>query len=305
MRFPGIELYILQDWETVKQARFDTAVQPSILMWAYTHRFFFQIPWAGVRAYVNDDTGASRKPRPGSSSKISDTNRIHHLTHSTLSQAVDGPGMIVLTQRFTKNFKARIERLNISDDWVEFDDLGDFLQDIASESIIEALVGPSFLELNPSFNSELWAFDADVPWLARGFPSFFRPGVHRRVARLKGQIKQWYSHARQHFDKADVDRNDNTDPFWGSKLMRDRQEKIGGVDKFDDDCLASTDLGLIWGYVLKSSGRFGRHQALTLTVHSQCNCQHCSHYDMVSHPLVRGSIRTLSCPSRHIPDRRP
>lgn len=253
MKFPGIELYILQDREAVKQARFNTAVQPSILMWVYTHRLFFKIPWAGVKAYISDDTGASRKPRPGSNSNIPAKNRIHHLTHSTLSQAVDGPGITVLTQHFTRNFKVRAERLNLSEDWVIFEDLGEFLQGIASESIIEALAGPAFLELNPSFNSELWAFDADVPWLARGFPALFMPGAHRRVNRLRSQIKQWYIHARRHFDTASVDAKDKTDPFWGSKLMRDRQEKIGGVDMFDDDCLASTDLGLFWGYVLKSS----------------------------------------------------
>ena len=247
MKFPGFELYFLQDWETVKQTRFNTAVGPSILLWAYTHRFFFGIPMSGVRAYLNDNTGSSRKPRPGSNTKISDNNRIHHHTHSTLIQAVDGPRMITMTQRFMRNLEARFDRLRLSEDWVVFEDIGEFFQCIVSESILEALVGSVFLELNPSFNSELWAFDGDIPWLSRCLPSFIISGRHRRVNRLKGQIKRWYCHARMHSDSAGVDANDDTDPFWGTKLMRDRQEKIGGVDKFDDDCLASTDLGLLWG----------------------------------------------------------
>lgn len=249
IKFLGLEFYVLQDWETVKQTRHDPAIVPSIHVYTYTNKYFFGIPSAGVAAYLADNTGPDRNPRPGSDPNISPHNRIHHITHQGFIKSLTGPGMANMTRRCSTHLIAKLNEMSFTSDWEELDDLGAFFQSVVSEYIIEAILGPSFLLLNPYFNSELWVFDKDVPWLARGFPSFLLPGAHRRRERLITQIKRWYAHARERFTESSIQPDGDADPFWGSGLMRYRQQKLRGVENFDDDCMAASDLGLIWGYV--------------------------------------------------------
>jgi hypothetical protein len=110
--------------------------------------------------------------------------------------------MVNMTKRYSSNLIAKLNETSFTPDWEELDDLGAFFHSVISESIIEAILGPSFLLLNPNFNSELRVFDNDVPWLARGFPSFLLPGAHRRRERLMTQIKRWYANAREHFTES-------------------------------------------------------------------------------------------------------
>jgi hypothetical protein len=92
IKFLGLEFYVLQDWEAVKQTRHDPAIVPSTHVYTYTNKYFFGIPSAGVAAYLADNTGPDRKPRPGSDPNISPPNRIHHITHQGFNQVAHWTG---------------------------------------------------------------------------------------------------------------------------------------------------------------------------------------------------------------------
>ncbi|PSR77157.1 Pfs, NACHT and ankyrin domain protein [Coniella lustricola] len=218
-------------------------------MWVFAHALFFKIPFTGAKALLNDNTGSTRKPRAGSNPSIASKNRIQYLTHSSLLQALDGQGVSTFTQHVLHGFNLRMDEAALSDDWTRFEDLELFMQTMASETIVETLVGPDFLRSNPSFNEELWSFDRDIPLFARGLPSFITPRARRRVNRLKDEIKAWYTKAASSTDQHCPDGDMWEDPAWGSKLMRDRQTLLRNVDGYDNDCVAATDLGLLWGAV--------------------------------------------------------
>ncbi|KAK3946143.1 cytochrome P450 [Diplogelasinospora grovesii] len=246
----GVDLYILQGSDTVTQMRHDSAVVHAVHVYTYTMKYFFGLPDAGVAAYLRDNTGPERKPRPGSDPNLPACNRIYNITYQGFLKGLTGPALTTTTQRYTRLVTAKLDKKPFSQDqWSTHEDLGAFFQEVVSESILEAIFGPAFLQQNPTFNEDLWVFDRDIPWLARCLPSCILPGAHRRRARLAAQVKRWYDHARQHFSESCIGPDGDADPFWGSELMRYREEKLSAVDDFDDDCKAAADLGFIWATV--------------------------------------------------------
>ncbi|TGJ80538.1 hypothetical protein E0Z10_g8215 [Xylaria hypoxylon] len=52
-----------------------------------------------------------------------------------------------------------------------------------------------------------------------------------------------------HFNNESVGDDGDSDPYWGSSWMRNRQKILGKIEN-DDDALASSDLGVAWGSVV-------------------------------------------------------
>lgn len=131
-------------------------------------------------------------------------------------------------------------------DWTQMDDLNGVIKDLAGASVIEALFGPSMMALNPTFVQDLWSFDADLPWFARGIPPFLMPKAHKNRQNLIDQILRWYAYARENFHEEKIEENGDGDPVWGSEMMRYRQKVLFQVTGRDDDAMARLDLGLAW-----------------------------------------------------------
>lgn len=201
--------------------------------------------WRALSTYREDNSGPYPKPYPGSN--VPSESRVDHITHKGFLMAFSGPGLTPTTQRFMEGLEARLDDLLLSQEWTQFPDLVKFFQDVVGGSLVQAIFGPALLSINPTFLDDLWMFDNNVPWLARGVPRIILPGPYRIRQRLRNQLKNWYSYARKHFNKALIDINGDGDPIWGSELMRYRQRKVLKIPNHDDDSLASADLGLAWG----------------------------------------------------------
>ncbi|KAK3302917.1 Pfs, NACHT and ankyrin domain protein [Chaetomium strumarium] len=229
--------------------RHESSVGHVVQVYTYTMKWFFGLPDPGVKAYLRDKTGPERKPHPGSDPSFPAHNRIYNITYQGFLTGLSGPNLAHASRRYTELFRSNLEKQALSREWTTYDDMGTFFQELVSKSILEALFGPALLELNPTFNDDLWTFDRDIPWLARCLPSFILPGAYRRRASLLAQVKRWHANARQNFTESSIGPDGDADPYWGSELMRHRHKKLPKVDGFDDDCLAAADLGFIWASV--------------------------------------------------------
>ncbi|KAK8050929.1 hypothetical protein PG993_002314 [Apiospora rasikravindrae] len=245
--FLGFEIFVFQDRKTIARIWKQSTLSSPISMFVYVLKYFFGLPEKVVSVYRTDNSGPFPKRYAGSTVPAQD--RIDHITHHGFLRALSGPGLLPTTKRYMHALSARIDDRHFSEDWTEMKDFSSFFRDLVGSSLIECLFGPTMLHLNPSFMQDLWGFDMSVPWLARGVPSFLRPSAYTPRERCVGQLKRWYAYARERFDESLVDADGDGDPFWGSNLMRYRQDNLLLVKNHDDDALARMDLGLAWGAV--------------------------------------------------------
>ncbi|KAI0188149.1 Pfs, NACHT and ankyrin domain protein [Xylaria flabelliformis] len=245
--FFGWEIYTFQDRETVSRIWKQGSLASPIAIYQYVFKYFFGMSQSQIAVYRADDSGPCRKPH--ANSKVADDDRIDYMTLESFHQAFSGPALVPTTRRFMDALVSRVEELQITDDWMEIPDLLDFFHHHIGASLIESIFGPTLLRLNPTFIDDMWAFDDNIPWLARAVPSWIMPGPYRIRERLVGQFKRWYAYAREHFHESCIYDDRDGDPYWGSNLTRTRQNFLPKVKNHDDDMLARTDMGLVWGAV--------------------------------------------------------
>ncbi|KAL4907680.1 cytochrome P450 [Aspergillus multicolor] len=242
---PGI--FVIQDPEAVAAMWKHPALASPVYMYTVGLRRLFGMKESAITTYTADDSGPYRKPHP--KSNIAPHNRIDFLTHDSLLRGLTGPGLAPMFQRFQAVLAREVNNLKTSKDWTEMPDMLRFFKDHLGRAILTSLVGPSLLETHPTFLSNLWAFDAAVPYIIRGTPRLFSPSGYSARDTLLRQLQTWYKHARaQAADPSPA--NPDTDPVWGTALMRERQQFLLKADKQDDAALASADLGLLWTALL-------------------------------------------------------
>ena len=211
----------------------------------------FGMPKRAVSYYVSDDSGIGLHAHPASTVKLED--RIHYATHITLSKLLTGPGLNPLVDRFATNLEAQLSRYGIGGQWLELPDFCGFLQNVLLSSTIEAIFGPSFFALNPNFCEQFWEFSKRVPRLSKGYTRWITPATYRARDRCLASVKKWHVHFHQQIDPRGTGTYDDWDNLSGAEVMKSRHEYFARVDVFDDDAIASEDLGMIWGYVFCSS----------------------------------------------------
>jgi hypothetical protein len=240
----GKTVYFFQERDVVASLWKSSDLSSPIISYIFALKYFCGMSKKSLLAYEADDSGPFPKPYP--ESKVQPHNRVDYLIHQNMQRGLAGPGLLPTTKRFSSLVTKRIEDIPATKEWTEMPDFSRFVYNIVGVSIIEAVCGPSLLDLNPGFVDDFWVYDKKVPWLARAFPRFMIPNAYRTQNRLLNQLKRWYAYARENFDDTFVDEDGNGDCFWGSEMMRSRQRFLLQVDGQDDDSLASSDLGLIW-----------------------------------------------------------
>jgi hypothetical protein len=236
---------LFQDRDTVRKLWKVQSLSSPIPFYVHVLKHFFGMHDRALTIYRADDSGAA--PTPNANSKVLEHNRVDHLSHQGFKRAFTGPGLAPTAQRFIKDLSRRCEELDITTEWTEMPDLVDFFRTIHGSSLLQAVFGPSLLEINPDFIKDVWKFDDSIPWLARVVPFFVNPEPYRVRERLRNQLKKWYKYAREHFTDSSIYQDGDGDPYWGSELIRYQQKKYLQVDNYDDDALASADLALVWG----------------------------------------------------------
>lgn len=204
---------------------------------------FFDTPDSAMKIYFADSTGIN--PQPQGSDSILPKDRYYYLTRKTTVGFFNGPGLKHFGNRFGALLTRKIGQLDLGTDWTEHEDLYAFVQKLLIDPAIEALCGPVLLEQSPNFVKDFWQFDIDMYYFFKGYPRFLAPRAWRNRTRVLRSLKNWHAFARDNFDDSCIE-SDGHDRFYGSPLMRSRQEYLPKIDSLDDDALASQDLGLIW-----------------------------------------------------------
>ncbi|RYP41932.1 hypothetical protein DL767_000669 [Monosporascus sp. MG133] len=142
-----------------------------------------------------------------------------------------------------------LDTFDVKDKWVEFPDLHAFVQQAAIRPSVESLVGSEFFRLNPSFVEDLLVFQQYIPDFLHLLPRWFMPRAYRVRKRLLEGVKRWHQYAHEHYD---CSRLGPEDPVWetyfGSKLIRARENYSLNMKEMSAGARATEDLGLIFVY---------------------------------------------------------
>lgn len=194
--------------------------------------------------YRADDSGPF--PHPHAKSHVLPHNRIDHITHQSVFRGLTGPGLQPSGLRFAANLHRRLDELDITKEWVQKSDFTTFFRQLVGSSALEAILGTTMLRENPTFVQDIFKFDYMFPSFGPGLPRLLMPKSYGFRDRLVDQFKRWYKVARKNYDASQIFTDGDGDPWWGSTMMRLRQEAILGVQDQDDESLPRVDLGLAW-----------------------------------------------------------
>ena len=207
----------------------------------------FGTPANVIPFYAADNSGVASTPLP--ESRVKPEHRIIYLQVRAAQKHLSGPGLVQMTELFLDVLKRRFQDSQIKSEWADLPDLYGFLQYEVFSAAVEALCGSHLLSQSPTFVEDFWEFVASVPTLIKGLPHWMSPKPYRVRCRLLDAIKRWHKMAHEHSDCTKTGVNDpEWEPYFGSKLIRARQEYTRGMEFMNPDALAAEDLGLIFAY---------------------------------------------------------
>lgn len=185
--------------------------------------------------------------RPRKESKTAPENRINYLITLNLKRYLSSDYLEDLDQRYMATLLRHLDTFNVKDEWVEFPDLHAFVQQAAIRPSVESLVGSEFFKLNPNFVEDLFTFQQYIPDFLHLLPRWLMPRAYRVRKRLLQSVKQWHQYAHEHYDCSRLGPDDpNWEPYFGSKLIRARENYSLSMKEMSADARATEDLGLIF-----------------------------------------------------------
>ncbi|CAD6447086.1 81f82b88-dd2c-49ed-b7e7-e04fa06feb2e [Sclerotinia trifoliorum] len=216
-------------------------------MAAIVERIFGSPPEASS-VLLNDNTGTSAQPLPDTNPLPADQ-RYHHLSHQGFSDNLTGVRLAELVTRFLENLNTELDNLDTgTDEWLEIPDLYTFIQNTIFNANTRALCGTHIFEVIPTLTEDFWNFDSQVAGPLKGIPRFFIPGAYKIRDKMVEGILAWHKSAEAHIDRSGEElENKSWEPYYGSKLFRDRARFLSKINGFGDQARAANDLGLIWG----------------------------------------------------------
>ncbi|KAI1455297.1 cytochrome P450 [Annulohypoxylon moriforme] len=241
---PNCDVFLFQDRSTVKEIWKRSATMCAGKVHVFACRYMFGMAEKTLSRYAADNSGPFLKPYPGSN--VSPQDRIHRLLAGGIDKALTGSGFGPKLERFRDSYISRIQHLKPADEkgWIEIADFHKFAHHTVGASIIQSLFGPGLTRLNPTFMEDLFEFEHWFPLLAKGLPEFIIPKAYAVRRKLHSHFKRWYAYNREHFTESSIGPDGDSDPFWGSEWMRQRQETLKVLQ--DEDSLAAGDLGVAW-----------------------------------------------------------
>ncbi|TKA77372.1 hypothetical protein B0A49_01511 [Cryomyces minteri] len=207
----------------------------------------FGAPAADHHILEADNTGFLQKPAEGSN-PIKPHNRIFYLNHRDIHVNLTGAGLAELATRFMANLA---QQLHANDDigyeeWVELPDLYSFLQLEVFKASMNALCGDHFFKLSPDFAADFWEFDKRMPGLFKSLPRWLIPRSYQIRDKLHGCMLTWQNYADEHFDWTDeAAKGKEWEPFFGAKIMRQRQQMFAAVEGLSKESAAANNLGML------------------------------------------------------------
>lgn len=192
----------------------------------------FGTPKSDMKFFEADDSGITHDPFPHTSTRPQD--RVFYLMHKATVDSLSGSHLVSSAQSFQTALAKKIKDLPISDDWVEFPDLFNFLRPIISCATIEAMCGAYFLTQYPKFTQYFWQFNADIPKLLQGWPKWLMPGAWVARDKCIEMMKEWR-------------KTSSDDNFNGNSMIPQRWSYFSEMKGLSEHGVACSDLGILWG----------------------------------------------------------
>lgn len=212
------------------------------------HLFFlknlFGMPERGIKVYASDNSGIRAQPDAGSN--VPPHHRIHHLTHMSMLKFMGGTGLAKWHDRWARMFVRNIQSLDVAEDWVEMPDLMDFFSEQFGSAVLESMCGPVLSKVNPNFMRDLKEYHYQQPKRVMGLPRWLMSKEDAARRKILSNIREWHATARVQTKINSRSQDADDDPWWGSEFMKNRQTVFEGIENFDHDAYAASDLGLIW-----------------------------------------------------------
>ncbi|CZT40844.1 uncharacterized protein RSE6_00508 [Rhynchosporium secalis] len=182
----------------------------------------FGSPVSTRHAYERDNTGIFTQPLQGTN-PLEPHNRVFNLTHKTLHSHLSGTGLNELATRFLSCLEIELLSLDIGhEEWTAIPDF---------YTLIKKTV-----------------FKASTTAMYKNLPRWMIPKSFQVRDKLITSITKWHAYAEENFDKNDEAlQNGEWEELYGARLMRQRHEDFTGIDDFNDEAYAASDLGMIWG----------------------------------------------------------
>lgn len=217
----------------------------------------FGTPANVIPFYAADNSGVNATPRPGS--RVKPEHRITYFQTRAAHRFLSGTSLVQMTECFTKILERQLGDTKIGSQWVDHPDIWDFMQEQVFKAAVESLCGSHLLSQSSNFVGDFWEFAQNIPILMTGIPSWLAPKPYRTRRRLLDAIKRWHKMAHENSDCTKIGPEDpEWEPFFGSKLVRARQDYSAGLDAMNADALAAEDLGLIFAYVPRFLQQYAR-----------------------------------------------
>ena len=145
--------------------------------------------------------------------------------HAMLPEELSSDALEALTQQFTGVLRQRLRRsvqeLSLTGEQPKID-LVKFLKQVLTLASLETLFGTRFVERWGSLYEDYWAFDAKVPSLVLGLPSWLNPKAHAARERCLAIIQAWEREASENCPLEEVDDSEPWNKTWGMRLVRRR-----------------------------------------------------------------------------------
>ncbi|KAI0846352.1 cytochrome P450 [Daldinia vernicosa] len=229
--------------QTIFKSSKQLTSKPAIL---HSLKHILKSPAHAVAFYAADNSGIAASPRKGSN--IKHHNRINFHQAHTVHEFLSGQHLTHIADRYLTILQRNLSSLfaSRSDDWVEYPDLYQFIQIQATKASIETIMGSKILEINPNIIDDFWEFDNNVPQFLKCLPRWMMPAPFKARDRVHDSIKKWHAYAHAHSDCSRISANDpEWEPFFGTKMIRARQNYMLKMKPLDADARASEDLGLM------------------------------------------------------------
>ena len=195
-----------------------------------------------VPFYAADNSGVGPYPQPGSNTPPE--RRILHIQHKVAHKYLTGQELKGISERYMKTLQKNLCTVT-EHDWVDIPDIQAFLQHQLFSAAVVSMCGTHLFSLNPTLVADFWEFDRNVPILYKGFPKWLYPSAYKAREKMLISIKRWHKFAGEHSDYSQREAG-GWDPYWGSNLVKARQEYFHKMGILDEDAMASEDLGLLF-----------------------------------------------------------
>ena len=180
-----------------------------------------------------DNSGITNDPHPQSSRRPED--RVFHLMHKATVDCLAGPHLTIAARKFQTALVKNIEASSVAYEWIEKDDLFNFVRDLTSCSTIEAMCGAKFLQMFPGFTADFWNFD-------RRMPRWIIPKTWQGRDQCIAIMKKWRTLC-------------NEEDFDGNAMITRRWSYFSKMEGLSDHGVACSDLGILWGSVMTRLAR--------------------------------------------------